>query len=136
MVETVCVIVHEPPAGMTPALNPTVVPPLTPPVSVALPPAVHATPPAAALVRPAGYASEIVTPVRFAGLAAGLETMIVIVAVPPDGMEVGAKAFVTVGALRTTVSVGRSPPGARARVGGGDRAGRDRVGRAPAARPR
>ena len=51
---TVCVIVQVPPAGITPALNPTVVPPFAPPVSVALPPALHDTAPGAVFASPAG----------------------------------------------------------------------------------
>jgi hypothetical protein len=39
--------------------------------------------------------------VRFAGFAAGFVTVIVSVALPPVGMNVGAKAFVTVGAANT-----------------------------------
>jgi hypothetical protein len=98
---TLCVIVQLPFGGIVPALKPTDVPPLAPPVSVAPPPAVHATLPTAALLRPAGYVSEIATPVRLAGLAAGFETTIVIVAVPAAGIDVGANAFVTVGAPKT-----------------------------------
>ncbi len=54
LVVTVCVMVHEPPDARVPVLNPTFAPPLTPPMSVATPPAVQETLPAAALVRPAG----------------------------------------------------------------------------------
>jgi hypothetical protein len=100
VVVTLCVIVQVAPAGMVPALKPTLVPPFTPPVSVALPDE-HDTPPAALLVSPAGYVSEIATPVRLAGFAAGFVTVIVIVELPPVGMNVGANAFVTVGAVKT-----------------------------------
>src|SRR5258706_10411187 len=113
--ETVCVIVHEPPAGMVPLLKPTVAPPFAPPVSVALPPAEHETLPAAAFESPAGYASEIVTPVSAAGFAAGLETEMGRGAVPPAGIEVGANAFVTAGAanaLSVAVAAGPSPASA------------------------
>ena len=48
---TDCVIVQLAFGGIVPALKPTDVPPLAPPVSVAPPPPVHATLPAAALVR-------------------------------------------------------------------------------------
>jgi hypothetical protein len=101
VVVTDCVIVQLPFGGITPALNPTEAPPFTPPVSTALPPAVHATLPAAEFVRPAGYASPIATPVRFAGFADGFETTIVMAALPAAGIEVGAKDFVTVGAAKT-----------------------------------
>jgi hypothetical protein len=50
---TACVMVHVAPGGMAAALNPTELPPLAPPVSVALP-ELHDTEPAAALVSPAG----------------------------------------------------------------------------------
>jgi hypothetical protein len=41
------------------------------------------------------------TPVRLAGLAPGFATATVIVELPPVGMNVGAKLFVTVGAAKT-----------------------------------
>jgi len=94
---TGCVIVHVAPGGIVAALKPTDVPPLAPPVRVA-PPEVHDTEPAAAFVRPAGYASEIAAPVSEAGFAAGFVTVMVSVAVPPTGIAVGAKVFVTAGA--------------------------------------
>ena len=52
---------------------------------------VHATLPAAELVRPTGYVSLTATLVRFAGLEAGFVTTIVIVALPPAGIELGVK---------------------------------------------
>src|SRR5258706_1315449 len=117
--ETVFVIVHEPAASMVPLLKPTVAPPFAPPVSVALPPAAHETLPAAAFESPAGYASEIVTPVSAAGFAAGLETEMVRVAVPPAGIEVGANAFVTAGAANAlSVAVAAAPGPALAVVSG------------------
>ena len=44
---TLCVIVQVPPGTMVPAVNPTELPPLAPPVSVALPTPLQTTPPAA-----------------------------------------------------------------------------------------
>ena len=101
VVVTDCVMVQLPPGGITPVVKPTLVPPLTPPVSVALPPALHATLPAAAFERPAGYASPITTLVMLAGFAPGFDTTIVSVAVPPEGTVPGAKPLVTVGAPKT-----------------------------------
>jgi len=92
--------VHVAPAGIVPAVKPTDVPAFAPPVSVALPD-VQETLPAALFVRPEGYVSEIATPVRLAGFAAGFVTAIVRVELPPVGMNVGAKVFVTVGAVKT-----------------------------------
>jgi hypothetical protein len=101
VVVTDCVMVQLPPGGITPVEKPTLVPPLTPPVSVALPPALHATLPAAAFESPAGYASLIATLVRLAGFVPGFATTIVSVADPPEGTVPGAKPFVTVGAAKT-----------------------------------
>jgi hypothetical protein len=110
VVVTLCVIVQVAPGGMVAALKTTLVPPFVPPVSVALP-AEQETLPAALLTSPAGYVSEIAAPVRFAGLPAGFVTAIVMVELPPAGMNVGAKPLVTVGGENT-----RSVPLAEAPV--------------------
>src|SRR6185503_1819467 len=103
-------MVQAAPGGMEPALKPTLVPPFAPPVRVAAPPPVHATLPAAALARPAGYASLIATAVRLAGFDAGLVTTIVMVEVPLAGIEAGAKPLVTVGEAKTlSVALAASP---------------------------
>ncbi len=52
---TLCVIVQVAPAGIVPALKPTLVPPLAPPGQrAAAPPPLHETLPAEPLARPAG----------------------------------------------------------------------------------
>ena len=98
---TSCVMVQLWPGGRVPALKPTEVPPFTPPVRVAVPAPVHATLPAAALVRVPVYASLIETPVRLPGLPAAAETVIVIVEVWPLPMDARLKLFVAVGGANT-----------------------------------
>src|SRR5258708_1626349 len=105
------------PAGRVRLLTPRVARPFRLPGRVGLPAGEHGTVPAAAFESPAGYASEIVTPVSVAGFAAGLETEMVRVAVPPAGIEVGANAFVTTGAANAlSVAVAAAPVPALAGV--------------------
>lgn len=98
---TLCVIVQVPPGTIVPALNPTLVPPFAPPVNVAEPAPEHATLPAAALMRVPPYGSLMVTPVRLAGLATGLVTVMTMLDAPPKPMLDGVNDFVTVGTAKT-----------------------------------
>ncbi len=94
---TLTVTVQEPLAGIVPPVSATVLPPF---VAVTVPP-VHVVAPAgvALLTRLAGYVSVNAAPVI--GDAFEFDSVMVRTVVEPGAIEVGEKAFATVGCART-----------------------------------